>query len=177
MINTFFDAAIEAIKKEEKELNDLFSGNKGFYKNHHHGVCNLYETTFVYLIFKELLRRKFPHMVYWEYPYPGNTGLHSDIAILDKDQNLEALIEFKIWMEDDDRRIRADVDKLQKVKDAKKFVFVIGYGGDIEENDRYLKRNPQLQLFNKKGLMTTFYKTKLGRIEDNELNVFLYEVI
>lgn len=42
MMKKFFDAALEAILKEENELNTLFNLNKNLYKRNHHGVCNLY---------------------------------------------------------------------------------------------------------------------------------------
>lgn len=178
MINYFFNSALEAISAEEKELNKLFKLNEKYYKNNHNGVCNLYETTFVYLIFKELLKNTYPFTVYWEYPYPGDTKKHCDIALLKEDGTLDSLIEFKIWMKDDDREIRNDILKLQGVQDCKKYIFIIGYGGDIEENHKYLIRNKALlRLVNKKGMTTKFFKSNLKVIEDIELNLFMYEVI
>lgn len=177
MIDTFFNATVDAIRKEEQELNQLFNINKDLYRKHHHGVCILYETTFVYLVFKELLKRDYPFMIFWEYPYPGNKKEHSDLALLNKDGELEALIEFKIWTQDDDRKIKADIEKLQKETGCTKYIVVIGYGGDINENNEYLlKQNPSLMLIGMKGLTTSFFKTKLDRLEDNELNIYMYEV-
>jgi hypothetical protein len=178
VINKFFDAAYEAVKKEEKELNDLFALNKEYYKNNHHGVCNLYETTFVYLIFKELMREEYPFTVYWEYPYNTNKKLHCDLALLNKDGTLDSLIEFKIWARDDDSEIKNDIKKLQNEIGCKKYIFIIGYGGDIEENHKYLcENNSSLRCIDQKQLKTKFFKTNLGRVEDNNLNLFMYEVI
>lgn len=178
MIKIFFNAAVEAIQKEESELNQLFSASIDLYKRHHHGVCILFETTFVYLIFKELLKRKFPFMVYWECPYPGNKKEHSDMAILNKDGTLEALIELKIWMQDHDKEIKSDIYKLQKETGCKKYIVVLGYGGDMDENNEFLlKVNPSLKLIAMKGITTKFFKTNLDRLDENELNVFMYEVI
>jgi len=178
MIDEFFNAAKKAIQKEEDELNRLFDLNKNYYKNNHQGVCNLYETTFVYLIFKELLRIQYPFTVYWEYPYPNNKNLHCDIALLKKDGTLDSLIEFKIWIKDDDKDIKADILKLQKEQGCKKYIFIIGYGGDIEENDKYLCRDKApLKMINKKQLKTKFFKMDSKMVEDNELNLFMYEVL
>lgn len=181
MINTFFDATVEAIQKEETELNQLFSSNSKLYKKHHQGVCNLYETTFAYLVFKELLKRQYPLMVYWEYPYPypyfSNKREHCDLALLNEFGKPTSLIEFKIWIKDDDIGIKADALKLQKVSECNKYIVIIGYGGDIEENHKYLIRDNILKLVNKKGLSTKYFKTKSGKVEDNELNVFMYEVV
>jgi len=177
MMTVLFEASVVAIKKEEDELNQLFSMNKDLYPNQHHGVCILYETTFVYLIFKELLKQQFPFTANWEYPYPANKCEHSDLALLNKDRELEALIEFKIWKEDHDRNIKQDIYKLQKAADCKKYIVVIGYGGDILENDQFLlENNNSLQLIGKMGLTTKFYITKQNLLADNELNAFLYEV-
>lgn len=177
MINQFFNAAYDSIQREEKELNDLFNLNKDYYKNNHHGVCNLYETTFVYLIFKQLLRENYPFTVYWEYPYPSNKKLHCDLALLNKDGTLNSLIEFKIWTKDDDIEIKNDVKKLQNELGCKKYIFIIGYGGDIQENDTYLCRdNAPLIIIDKKQIKTKFFKISLGRVEDNNLNLFMYEV-
>jgi len=178
MINQFFEAALTAIKNEENELNQLFKANEKYYKKNHHGVCNLYETTFVYLIFKELMRMQYPFTVHWEYPYPSNTKEHCDLALLKEAGTLDSLIEFKIWIEDDDRRIKSDISKLQKEQDCKKYIFVIGYGGDIDENDDYLtKNNPSLRLIKKDGLYTRFYKMASNMVENNKLNLFMYEVL
>lgn len=178
MMNYFFDYALEAILREEHELNILFDSNANYYKKHHHGVCILYETTFVYLIFKELLRKRFPFTVYWEYRYPSNSREHCDLALLNEDGTLDSLIEFKIWMTDDDDAIKNDVLKLQKEQGCKKYIFIIGYGGDIEENHNYLMRdNAPLKLVDKKGIKTKYFKTDLNAIEDNDLNLFMYEVI
>lgn len=178
MINSFFNSAFEAILYEENELNRLFKSNRIYYKNNHHGVCNLYETTFVYLIFKELLRKNYPFTVYWEYPYPSNTKNHCDLALLKEDGTLDSLIEFKIWMKNDDNSIKNDVLKLQRELGCKKYIFIIGYGGDIDENHKYLIRdNSPLKLINKKNIKTKFFKTALNLIEDTDLNLFMYEVI
>lgn len=174
----FFSAAKDAIQKEENELNQLFDMNKDYYKMNHHGVCNLYETTFVYLIFKELLRIQYQFTVYWEYPYPSNKKQHCDIALLDKNGKLCSLIEFKIWIKDNDNAIKDDILKLQGEHGCEKYIFIIGYGGDIDENGGYLCRNnAPLQIVNKTVLITKFFKIDSNKIEDNELNLYMYKVL
>lgn len=173
-----FNAAYDAIQDEEKELNNLFDVNKDYYKKNHHGVCNLYETTFVYLIFKELLKRQYPFTVYWEYPYPSNSKQHCDLALISKDGLLDSLIEFKIWVTDDDIVIKNDISKLQKEKGCKKYIFIIGYGGNINENNNYLCRNnAPLKIVNMKGVKTKYFKMSSNKVEDNELNLFMYKVL
>jgi hypothetical protein len=94
----FFHCAVNAIWNEENELNDLFNKNSKYYTNHHEGVCNLYETTFAYIIFKELLRIKLSYRVHWEFPYPGNINEHCDLALLNENEkHPESLIEIKLW--------------------------------------------------------------------------------
>lgn len=175
MIKTFFRTTVDAIQKEEHELNLLFNKSQTLYPNHHHGVCMLYETTFVYLIFKELLRQPFPYMIHWEYPYP-NKREHCDLAIFDN-PTLPTLIEVKIWTQDHDKVIKSDIEKLQQVIGLKKYILILGYGGDITENNTFLlSQNPSLHLIEMKSLTTQFFKNKLNILESNELNIFLYEV-
>lgn len=179
MIQTFFNATVNAIQTEEQELNLLFATNKDLYKNHHHGVCNLYETTFVYLVMKELLKQNYSFTCYWEYPYPNNNAYHSDLAILDHEGELKALVEFKLWTQEHDRVIKSDILKLQKVHGYKKYILIIGYGGDIEENSEFLlkENSPSLKLVDKKGLLTKYFRSNLKMLVDSELNIFMYEVL
>jgi hypothetical protein len=180
MINDemLFNAAYEAIQNEENELNNLFDLNKHYYQKNHHGVCMLYETTFVYLIIKELLKIQYPLTAYWEYPYPSNSKQHCDLALINKEGVLDSLIEFKIWTTDDDIAIKNDVFKLQKEQGCNKYIFVIGYGGDINENNNYLCRdNAPLKIVKMRGFKTKFYKAYLNKVEDNELNLFMYKVL
>lgn len=172
----FFDCAVNAIRKEEDELNDLFNNNTALYPTHHQGVCNLYETTFAYIIYKELLRCKYPLTVYWECQYPGNRLEHSDLALLNGNK-VDSLIELKIWTRNDDRNIKPDIKKLENEKVCKKYMLIFGYGGDIEENDQYLRKENQfLILINKIQLSTKYFKSEKGIIENSNLNVFLYQI-
>ena len=176
----FFKAMLTAIKNEEIELNNLFVINNTIYEKNHQGVCNLYETTFVYLIFKELLKRQFPYKVIWECPYPGNKKEHCDIGLENGvTGELEALIEFKLWIKEDDNAIKSDIRKLQEVNvsNCNRYIVVIGYGGDLKDNDQYLTdNNKALTRINMDSLKTKYYKVKPDLIEDNDLNILMYQV-
>lgn len=48
--------------------------------------------------------------------------------------------------------IKNDISKLQKEKGCKKYIFIIGYGENINENKNYLCRNnAPLKIVNMKG--------------------------
>ena len=174
----FFNTALEAITHEEIELNKLFELNQKFYQKHHHGVCSLYETTFVYLIFKELLKNEFPYTVFWEYPYPNNSNLHSDLALLNENGDLEAIIEFKLWLKEDDLAIQKDIEKLRTFTECQRYIFVIGYGGDLEENAQYLTRySGGIREIKKRTLKTKFFSSREKSMIMNNLNFFMYEVL
>ena len=139
----FFDDACQALAAEEKELHQLFEQNHSLYCHQSiHGIGCLYETTLVYLIWKQLMRDNFPLEVSWEHPYPGNHTLHADMALLieDRDRPVDSLIEYKIWKTEDAREIRGDVEKYRNCsfKGAKYLVVFEIYGGDQEANTKYL---------------------------------------
>jgi hypothetical protein len=178
IIEMFFIRAVDAIREEEETLNHLFVENCKHYPKNHYGVCNLYETTYVYLVFKKLLETKFPLTFSWEYPYPGNQFEHCDAALLGADEKLDSLIEFKLWLTDDDKAIKADVLKLQKVgNEYRKYLFVIGYGGDIKENIDFLLRNSLMKSVESERIITKFFNTEQSKIIDMPLNLMLFEVI
>lgn len=174
----FYNVALEAIAHEEMELNKLFEANEKFYPKQHYGVCNLYETTYVYLIFKALLQYEFEHTVFWEFPYPNNSKLHADLALLDDKGELEALIEFKLWLKDDDKAIQSDIEKLKTIQGCNRYIFIVGYGGDLEENAQYLTRHcGSLREVKKTSLKTRFYSSKEKAMIKTNLNVFMYEIL
>ena len=93
----FFDDACQALATEEKELHRLFEQNHSLYCHQSiHGIGCLYETTLVYLIWKQLMRNNFPLEVSWEHPYPGNHTLHADMALLAEGRSVDSLIEYKL---------------------------------------------------------------------------------
>jgi hypothetical protein len=55
---------------------------------------------------------------------------------------------------------------------------IIGYGGDIDENDSFLlASNPSLILIKKTQLTTRYFKSNKEMVEDNNLNVFMYQIM
>ncbi len=182
----FFEIAYTAIEQEDIILRKLFGeteNNKKLYEKEHNGICCLYETTFVYLIFKALLENNFKYKVDWEEPYPSNKGLHSDLALKDENGNIQAFIEFKIWQENNCKSITDDIKKLISEPNTNvpnKYIFVIGYGGDLKENEEYLKEQNANMLEEKVDEPRSFatkywYVTKNGFIPNN-INFFMYKI-
>ena len=69
----FFKSFVEAITEEETELNELFDRNsKEYQKFGPSGVSCLFETTYVYIAIKKLLKNKFPLLISWEHSYTDN---------------------------------------------------------------------------------------------------------
>lgn len=137
----FFDDACQALATEEKELHRLFEQNHNLYCHQSiHGIGCLYETTLVYLIWKQLMRNNFPLEVSWEHPYPGNHTLHADMALLAEGRSVDSLIEYKLWTSEDAREIRGDVEKYRKCSfpGGKYLLILEPCGGDLDANTEYL---------------------------------------
>lgn len=173
--NQFFRSACQALIKEDQELRDLFLDNEPLYDKQHNGICCLYETTMVYLTFKELLKNKFPLSVSWEHPYPGMPSLKADLGLLKDDQTIDSLVEFKIWTSEDGYEIRKDVEKYNRLNfDCRKYIFVVEYaGGDIVDNKNYLLvQNPEVEIVNMEQTSTFFcdWQTKQREYK----SIFMY---
>lgn len=181
----FFEIAYTVIKQEDIILRKLFGeteNNKKLYGKEHNGICCLYETTFVYLIFKALLENNFKYKVAWEEPYPSNKGLHSDLALKNDKDKIQAFIEFKIWKENDCKSITDDINKLKsepKNKVPNKYIFVIGYGGVLKENKTFLE-NQNLDMIEEvdkpKSFDTKFWNVKEKKFVQNNINFFMYKI-
>lgn len=178
----FYDIAFEAIKKEDLELRRLFTktpNNEKLYNDEHRGICCLYETTFVYQIFKALMENNFKYRVGWEHPYKCNSNWHSDLALQEiKGESKEtiALIEFKIWNTESSKPIQNDVKKLREEKEiANKYIFVIEYGGDLEEKLKNEISGIELLPKCKRSFNTQFRYGK-DNIKENQINVYMYKV-
>ena len=184
----FYDIAFEAIEKEDLELRRLFTktpNNEKLYNDEHRGICCLYETTFVYQIFKALMENNFKYRVVWEHPYKCNSNWHSDLALQEvrgEDKITKALIEFKIWNTESSNAIQKDVKKLREEKEIKnKYIFVIEYGGKLE--DKLKNDISGIKLLPKcKRSFTTQYrygkenKENKKNIDENQINVYMYKV-
>ncbi|SHJ13442.1 hypothetical protein SAMN02745163_01387 [Clostridium cavendishii DSM 21758] len=177
-IDDFFNYACEAIKEEEDILNQLFEKNQKLYKKEHNGICIMYETTYVYIIFKKLLSKSFDLRVSWEEPYPNARYLHSDIGLF-RDNDLVALIEFKIWVQNNDNNIKADIAKLKGVKGIDKYIFIITYGGEHKANIKYLmesNKNEVTIIRTNTDIKTKFFYCKEQRFIDNNITILLMKV-
>jgi hypothetical protein len=157
----FFKIAIDAIAREDADLRVLFELNQGKYGDHHHGVGVLFESTYVYLAYKQLLSEKFPAKAIWECSYPSNKGQHADLGLM-VDGRLTSLIEFKLWTKESDQQIVTDIEKLHSEKEAvNKWLFVLSFGGNKKENLEYLiSRNPTLKLLRDATITSKWYDSK-----------------
>lgn len=180
----FYDIAFEAIKKEDLELRRLFrksENNQKLYDDEHKGICCLYETTFVYQIFKALMDNDFKYRVVWELPYECNSNWHSDLGLKDEQGITKALIEFKIWNTESSNAIHNDIDKLRAETSVdNKYIFVIEYGGDPKDdliNEDLKKGGTGLKLVPQEiKSFKTLYRFGEKHISENNINVYMYKV-
>lgn len=157
----FFKSVVQAVVNEEEELNNLFAINSEKYKTLlPYGVSCLFETTYVYIIIKQLLNNKFPLLVSWEHPYPSNNNLKADLALLDDKNSINSFVEFKIWESEDAKEIKSDIDKLvQETKVRDKYIVAIEYNSEcINENDKFLKEELKIAVIYKTQLITSFFE-------------------
>lgn len=157
----FFKITFDAIAREDADLRVLFELNQAKYGDHHHGVGVLFETTYVYLIYKQLLLEKFPAKVIWECPYPSRPTQHADLGLV-VEGRLTSLIEFKLWTKETDQQIVTDIEKLHlEQAPVNKWLFVLSFGGNKKENLEYLtSRNPTLKLLRDATITSKWYDSK-----------------
>ena len=157
----FFKSVVQAVVNEEEELNNLFANNSEKYKTLlPYGVSCLFETTYVYIIIKQLLKNKFPLLASWEHPYPSNNSLKADLALLNDKNDISSFVEFKIWESEDAKEIKSDIDKLlQETKVRDKYIVAIEYNSEcINENDKFLKEELKLDVIYKIQLISSFFE-------------------
>ena len=176
-MDDFFALAVEGIGKEDQHLRILFDKLAPMYSDWHHGVNILTEPILVYLVFKQLLSKRFLSEVAWEFSYRCNKSLHSDLALLEEKQP-KALIEFKIWSKEDDAEIKKDIEKLRKENATLgKFLFVINFGGDRDENVKYLtEHNTGLKLIHDDRIFSSVIYHKSKQRGNMNLDLFLFQV-
>ena len=179
----FYDIAYTAIEQEDIILRKLFNhseNNKKLYDNEHNGICCLYETTFVYQIFKALMENDFKYRIVWELPYKCNANWHSDLGLQDEHGNTKALVEFKIWNKESSKEIHQDIKKLREETSIdNKYIFVIEYGGILK--DDLIKEDLEnggtgIKLVERPRSFTTNYRYGKKKIEGNSINVYMYKV-
>lgn len=182
----FYDIAFEAIQKEDLELRRLFTksdNNKKLYNDEHNGICCLYETTFVYQIFKALLESNFKYRVAWELTYECNSNWHSDLGLQEiqgEEKITKALIEFKIWNTESSYAIHQDIAKLRAETSVdNKYIFIIEYGGTPKDDlirEDLENGGTGIKLVDSPRSFTTNYRYGKEKIEGNSVNVYMYKV-
>jgi hypothetical protein len=159
----FFEIAFDAIAREDADLRVLFELNQGKYDDRHHGVGFLFETTYVYLVYKHLLSEKFPAKVIWECKYPSIRSQHADLGLM-IDGPLTSLIEFKLLTKERKsyEEIVRDIKRLHaEQKAGNKWLFVLSFRGNKKENLEYLiSRNPTLKLLRDATITSKWYDSK-----------------
>ena len=174
----FFKSIVEAIVKEEEQLNELFNSNNILYQEIlPTGVSCLFETTYVYLIIKQLLKNRFPLLLSWEHPYNNNSSSKVDLALLDIDKSVDSFIEFKIWKSEDGSEIKLDIKKIKNATDVKnKYLVVIEHNSDkIVENAKILE-GFGLVIIEKTQLVTSYYNNSKYQNEQVPMNVYFIKV-
>lgn len=173
----FFKSVVQAVVSEEEELNNFFANNSEKYKTLlPYGVSCLFETTYVYIIIKQLLRNKFPLLASWEHPYPSNNSLKADLALLNDKNDINSFVEFKIWESEEAQEIKLDIDKLvQETKVSDKYIVAIEYNSEhIDENGKFLGEKMGLEVIYKTQLITSFFE------EDNNklvpMNIYFTKI-
>ena len=175
----FFKSFIEAITKEEIELNELFDRNsKEYQKLAPSGVSCLYETTYVYIAIKQLLKNKFPLLVSWEHSYTENNYSKVDMALLNAPNNINSFVEFKIWKSEDGHEIKSDIDKLKNEKsNISKYIVAIEYNSEnIIDNVKFLTEEMKLEVVEYARLLTSYYdwESKCNKIVP--VNIYLAKI-
>lgn len=138
VVGQFFAAACDEIREENRILEELFKENPRYEGKMARSVSIFFEHIFVYLAFRGGLRKRLQYELMWEASYPGKRGRHVDLT-LKTDDGTRYYVEFKLWTSEDGWEIVRDIDKLQDVDSSERYIFVINFGGNREENIRYLE--------------------------------------
>lgn len=180
----FFKAATEAIYREDSDLRSLFERNGDTYENLHHGIGILFETTYVFTIYKKLLYDRFPHKVLWECPYPTQNSLKADLAFSNADEDGDdmpsTLIEVKLWGKGQDiTGIVGDIKKLNASAAKNKWLFIICLDRHNKEQDIESIRkevsnlpNSALQLLNAMTLQSKWHEDAKHKLIDVDILLF-----
>ncbi len=131
-IDTFFSVAADALVSEDKFLAQRLAEGEaaGFYSDYPQGISFLFETTLIYLIFRELLARDFPRRehceVRWEEPYPDSVAKKADLLLKPSPPQPEAFVECKIWKKERGEDLKGDVDKMRGLpSESRRFLLVL----------------------------------------------------
>ena len=181
----FFKSLVTAIVKEEDELNELFrNSDKEYQKFAPAGVSCLFETTFVYITIKQLLKDIFPLLISWEHPYPNDNYKKADMALLNSfdSKDINTLIEFKIWKTEEGKEIIKDLDKLNTVENIDKYMVFIEYTDNkIEDNKKYLEnelfngklKDIEIKIIEYTNIETSFFDSDNSQNVQKNMNIYL----
>ena len=176
--NDLFCAVVQGLIHEDRELQDLFARNGDKYRKQHNGVTCLYETTMVYITMKQLLRKNFPLTVSWEHPYPDHPEWKADLGLLNNDQTIDSLVEFKIWLSENGHEILGDIQKFKQSNfNGDRYLCVVELmGGDIESNRKFLNDMPCVHVDYCEGFLTGAYFSDRQKVDSAWVNVYLLKV-
>lgn len=147
-LSCFFSAAASALQREDRELRQALQRRvqeSGTHSDYHQGISILFETTLVYLIFRELLDTKFPLEARWEDPYPGSSKA-ADLVLVDRASRRKAVVEVKLWKQARAEDLDADFMKMAALPSDYIHRLVLAVWWDNEDGDANL-----LWLQNKPG--------------------------
>ena len=163
--NRFFGNVCQALAAEEAELHQSI-----------HGIGCLYETTLVYLVWKQLMRDGFPLEVSWEHPYPEDPALHADMALLAEDRQVDCLVEYKLWTSEDAGEVRGDGEKYRKCsfRGGKYLLILERYGGDIDVNTAYLLETfPDVSLVKRATMDSGVYDSRKQLAATRKIHIYM----
>ncbi len=176
-LKEFFVVATSALQREDEFLRESFSQYEDtkHYLDWPHGIPILFEVILVYLIFRELLSRKFSLEVLWEHEYPSNRKSKADLVLRENRGGIsreQAFIEFKIWKRDDAKEIEADIEKLKGelggYNEVPTRAFVLLFWSNPDQNEEsdnleWLKENLEADFIMSSSFWTRVQKSKYHR--------------
>ena len=121
-----FSVVVEAIKTENDELQNLFK-NKNYNKRDGYapGITNCFEYDLNYLIFKGMLKSKFPNKIFREEKHQGKKY---DLIICNDQDEFDIGIEMKIWEEESHKESSlADINKIPLKTDLKNYLMIFTF--------------------------------------------------
>ena len=149
----FRNAMFAGMKYEDIDYPNMFE-KEGFRYARYNAIALMSEETLAYFGLSSFIfeLEDYPLTAKWNYPYPHNTELKAAFGLVDRDGELDSLIEFKKWTSNDCKEIKQSIDKYKLCdSDCNKYLCVVQLpGGDIEENiEHLLRENPELEVLHK----------------------------
>ena len=94
------------------------------------------------------------------------------------DGHITSLIEFKLWKKENDKQLVADIAKLNlEQKGINKWLLVLSFGGNRNQNRKYLTdRNPLLKFLRDGTISSKWYDFKEHQHKLINIDLFLFEL-